>query len=91
MGMYAARKATDIVENLEHVLAIELLCAVQALDMRAPLAPSDTTAAVRDAVRRRIPFWQEDRLMHRDIEMARELICTGQVVQAAEAVCGSLY
>ncbi len=90
MGAHAARKALEIVDNLEYVLAIELLCAVQALDMRAPLAPSATTAAVRDLVRTSIPFWQEDRLMHRDIEAARELIHAGQVVQAAEAVCGAL-
>lgn len=90
MGTHAARKTTEIIENLEYVLAIELLCATQALDLRAPLAPSPTTKAVRDAVRTHIPFWQEDRLMHRDIEMARELIQTGQIVQTAEAVCGSL-
>ena len=90
MGTHAARKTTEIVENLEYVLTIELLCATQALDLRAPLTPSPATQAVRDAVRARIPFWQEDRLMHRDIETARELIHTGQIVQAAEAICGPL-
>jgi histidine ammonia-lyase len=90
MGTHAARKAAEIAENVEYVLAIELLCAVQALDLRAPLAPSLPTAAVRDLVRQHIPFWHEDRLMHHDIEVARELIHTGQVLQAAEAVCGPL-
>lgn len=90
MGAHAARKAAEIAENVEHVLTIELLCAVQALDLRAPLAPSRPTAAVRHLVRQHIPFWYEDRLMHHDIEAARELIHTGQVVQAAEAVCGPL-
>jgi histidine ammonia-lyase len=91
MGMYAARKTADILNHVEYVLAIELLCAVQALELRAPLAPARATAAVRDLLRQHVPFWYEDRLMHRDIEVARELIRTGQVVHAAEAVCGPLW
>jgi histidine ammonia-lyase len=90
MGMYAARKTTDIIDNLEHVLTIELLCAVQALDLRAPLAPARATAAVRDLVRQHVPFWHEDRLMCHDMEAVRQLIHTGQVVQVTEAVCGPL-
>jgi histidine ammonia-lyase len=91
MGMHAARKATDVLDNLEHVLAVELLCAVQALDLRAPLAPARATAAVRELVRQHVPFWHEDRLMCQDIAAARELIRTGQVVQATAAVCGPLF
>ncbi|GIX47835.1 MAG: histidine ammonia-lyase [Candidatus Tectimicrobiota bacterium] len=90
MGLHAARKAAQIADNLEQVLAIELLCGVQALDLRAPLAPAPATAAVRDLVRRHLPFWQEDRLLHRDLEVARQLVASGQAVQAAEAVCGPL-
>ena len=90
MGMHAARKAVEVLDNLEHVLAIELLCGVQALDLRAPLSPAAATAAVRNLVRRTIPFWDEDRLMHQDIEAATALIQSGAIVQAAEAVCGPL-
>ena len=91
MGMLAARKTADIIDNVAHVLAIELLCALQALELRAPLAPACATAAVRDLVRQHVPFWHEDRLMCHDIEAAGELIRTGQVVHAAEAVCGPLF
>lgn len=90
MGAHAARKTAEIADNVGYVLAIELLCAVQALDMRAPLQPAKATAAVHDLVRQHIPFWNEDRLLHRDIETARELVYTGQVIQAAQAVCGPL-
>lgn len=90
MGAYAARKVVDIIENVEHVLAIELLCGSQALDLRAPLTPATTTAAVHEMVRKEIPFWSEDRLMHSDIEAARALIRTGRLVQEAEQVCGPL-
>ncbi len=90
MGAHAARKAVEIIDNLEHVLAIELLCGIQALDLRTPLQPSATTSAVRELVRQEIPFWSEDRLMYCDIEAARALIRTGRIVAAAEAVCGPL-
>ena len=90
MGAYAARKVVEIIENVEHVLAIELLCGSQALDFRAPLTPAATTAAVHAMVRGEIPFWSEDRLMYSDIEAARALIRTGRLVQEAEEVCGPL-
>lgn len=90
MGMHAARKAVEVLANLEHVLAIELLCGTQALDLRAPLRPAAATAAVRDLVRQTIPFWHEDRLMHRDIEAATLLIQSGAIMRAAEAVCDTL-
>ncbi len=90
MGMHAARKAVEILENLEHVLAIELLCCVQALDMRAPLAPSAMTAAVRDLLRKQVDYWSEDRLMHTDIEKARALLRSGRIVQTIEMACGPL-
>jgi histidine ammonia-lyase len=90
MGMHAARKAVEILENLEHVLAIEMLCCIQALDMRAPLRPAQITSAVRDLVRIDIPYWREDRLMHTDIEKARALLRSGRMVQTVEARCGPL-
>ncbi|MDH3600070.1 MAG: histidine ammonia-lyase [Candidatus Tectomicrobia bacterium] len=90
MGAYAARKVMEIIEHVEHVLAIELLCGSQALDLRAPLTPAATTTAVHEIVREKIPFWSEDRLMHCDIEAARALIRTGRLVQEAEQVCGPL-
>ena len=90
LGAHAALKAVESLDNLHYVLAIELICAVQAVDLRAPLAPAAVTAAVRHLVRQHIPFWQEDRLMHGDIEAAKALIQAGRAVQAAEAVCGPL-
>jgi len=90
MGMHAARKAAEILENLEHVLSIELLCCIQALQMRVPLRPAEVTAAVRDLLRVQVPYWGEDRLMHTDMEKARILLRSGDVVQTVESVCGPL-
>ena len=90
MGMHAARKVVEILENLEYVLAIELLCGVQALDMRAPLKPANITSAVRDLLREQVAYWAEDRLMHTDIETARALLRSGCMVEIVEAACGPL-
>ncbi len=84
MGLHAARKAAEIVDNLEQVLAIELLCASQALDLRAPLKPARGTGAVLQLVRRNIPFWQEDRLIAKDMAISAELIRSGKIVAAAQ-------
>ncbi len=84
MGTHAARKALTIVENAEYVLAIELLCAMQALDFRKPLQPAEATARLYERVRRDIPFWDKDRLMHADIEKAVALIRSGIVVHTVE-------
>ncbi len=90
MGAHAARKALEIVEHAEYVLAIELLCACQALDLRVPLQPSAVTGRVLDEVRSQIAHWKEDRYMHRDILKARNMINEGRIVQAAESVAGKL-
>jgi histidine ammonia-lyase len=90
MGTIAARKSLAAARNLEHILAIELLCAAQATDLRAPLRLSGPTAAVHELVRSRVPHLSSDRWLQPDIEVARELIATGQVVAAAESVAGPL-
>jgi histidine ammonia-lyase len=81
MGLFAGRKALQICQNLETILAIELLCACQALDFRAPLKPAKATAAALQLVRSQVPSWQEDRLMHKDIDIAQSLISLGKLEQ----------
>jgi histidine ammonia-lyase len=51
MGWHAARKLRRALDGLARVLAIEILTAARALDLRAPLVPATPTAGVRDAVR----------------------------------------
>jgi len=90
MGTHAARKALDIIINAEQVLAIELLCACQALEMRQPLKPADTTERVLQLVRASIPHWDHDRLMHVDLVKAREYIRSGQIVRVVEEIIGKM-
>ncbi len=55
MGWHAGRKLRRAVDGLAGVLAVEILTAARALDLRAPLAPAPATAAVRAAVREQVP------------------------------------
>lgn len=84
MGTHAARKAMEIVKNAENVLAIELLCACQALELRAPFEPSRVTGKVLSLVREQIPRLDNDRFMHPDIVAAQKLISEKKIVRKVE-------
>ncbi|MFX1513616.1 MAG: histidine ammonia-lyase, partial [Promethearchaeota archaeon] len=63
MGMNAALKVRKILDNLEHIIAIELLCAAQGLEFSAPLKTSLPLQAVIKLIRQRIPPLTEDRVL----------------------------
>jgi histidine ammonia-lyase len=86
----SALKALAAVGHVRRVLAIELLLAAQALDLRAPLAPGRGSAAARDAVRRRIPPLAGDRYLKADLDAALALVEDGTVLAAVEAAVGPL-
>jgi histidine ammonia-lyase len=73
MGVTAARKARSIVTNVERVLAIECLCAAQARDFHPEFRAGKGAQAVQEAVRKRVPPLEKDRL-HDDLVAAHELI-----------------
>ena len=70
MGANAATKCLRIIDNVEKVLAIELLSAVQALEFRRPLKSSDTVEQVVAAFRKEVSFNTEDRVLHDDMVKA---------------------
>jgi histidine ammonia-lyase len=74
MGMTAALKARTAVENARSGLAIELLVAAQALDLRMPLKAGVGAAAAHDAIRRKVPHMAEDRELHRDIAAVLQML-----------------
>ena len=90
MGMIAARHARDIVANAELVVAMEVMAAAQALDLRSPLEPAEGTRAARDAVRHVVPFLEVDREFRPDIEACLGAIRDGSVVAAVESAIGPL-
>ncbi|HUB07489.1 MAG TPA: histidine ammonia-lyase [Myxococcales bacterium] len=85
MGMGAALKARTACERVRAILAIELLCACQALDLRKPLVPARKVAQVHAAVRARVPPMFEDRELHRDIAAVCALIDEGAIERAVGA------
>ena len=68
MGMTAALKFRQIVDNAERLLAIELLCAAQALDYRAPLKPARRIERAVSTIRQIARPLDEDRVLSTDIE-----------------------
>jgi histidine ammonia-lyase len=90
MGWSAGRKLLRAVDGLTRVLAIEILTAARALDLRAPLQPAAGTAAVVQRLRTRVAGPDADRWLSPEIEAAVELTRAGAFVEAAEAVVGPL-
>jgi histidine ammonia-lyase len=90
MGAWAARKAQQVLENAERVLAIEILAACQGLDFLAPLKGSPALEAGKRAVRRVVPRVEEDRVLSKDIESMVELMRSGELRTAVERTTGSL-
>jgi histidine ammonia-lyase len=93
MSANAARHAREIVWNTERIIAIEMLCAAQALDLRAmgsSRQPGRGTKAAYQAFRRSgIKPLTRDRMLAPDIELAADLIHTGKIVEAAAAALQS--
>ena len=74
MGANAATKCKRVVDNVEKVLAIELLTAVQALEFRRPLKTSATLEKTVTAFRKEVSFNEADRILHDDMVKAVEFI-----------------
>jgi histidine ammonia-lyase len=95
MGWFAARKAATVVQNVETVLAIELLAACQAIDIRKGdkrplLLPGKGTRAIYNVIRKKIPFMERDREVALDFGLCLGLVRQGLIIDAAEKACGPL-
>ena len=90
MGWAAARKLRTVVANLGGVLAIELVAAGRALDLRAPLLPAPATAAALAVVRGVVPGAGPDRFLAPELAAAEAVVSSGAAVAAAESVTGPL-
>jgi histidine ammonia-lyase len=78
MGMTAATKLRQIVWNVEHVLAIELLCAAEGLEHRLPLKPGRGALRAYDTVRAHVPRLTRDRPLSADIERLAAAVRRGE-------------
>ncbi len=77
MGMAAALKARQVVENVRTCLAIELLVAAQAIDLREPLRPAARVGEAHRRIRATVPRLERDRELHTDIEAVCRLVDDG--------------
>jgi histidine ammonia-lyase len=80
MAMGAAWKLRRIVKNVQHILAIELMCAMQGIDFRRPLSSSRGVEDAHARVRTLVPHLERDRVLAPDIAALAEAIAAGQFV-----------
>ena len=90
MSTIAARKGRDIASNVATVLAIEYVSACQAVDFRDPELLSPPGKAAYDLLRACVPPVLKDREMMGDVERARHLIVSGELVDAVSKVVGEI-
>lgn len=84
MGTIAARKARDLLTNSRRVLAIELIAAAQAVDLKGGVSLARGAELAHQAVRRRVPWLGEDRSLAADIQTIADAIADGSLVAEVE-------
>lgn len=90
MGTISARKCRDIVRNTEQVVAIELLCAAQAMDLFTNMKPGQGTLAAYRTLRKHVPHLDKDRVLSKDIETVVAHLRSGEILDAVEKAVGEL-
>jgi histidine ammonia-lyase len=90
MGSISAIKLLQVLENVQHVFAIELLTAAQALDYRLPLRPGRGVARAHALIRERIPHREGDYLFQDDLAPSVDLIRSSALQRHVEAAGDAL-
>ena len=89
MGSIAARQAKEVLENVENVVAIELMSAAQGLEYH-DRSPGKGVKAAYDNLREYVEPLEKDRSLTRDIEKIKELIKSNEITERVENVVGEL-
>lgn len=90
MGMTTALKTKQIIDNSQAIIAIEMMAAAQALDFRRPLKASPGVEAAYEVIRKYVPFLDEDRPLFEDINRLKEVVASGEILEAVEKTVGEL-
>ena len=80
MGSIGAQKMLQVMHNLEHILAVELFTASQALDFRKPLQPGKGVAVAHAHVRSIVPHGERDYYFKDDLNRCKEIITSGSLL-----------
>ena len=86
MAAHGARRLMRMNANLSHILGVELLCAAQGIEFRAPLRTSPALAGVIARLRRDVAPLLQDRFLAPDMETAGELVRSVAIVAATGRV-----
>jgi histidine ammonia-lyase len=76
----SARKALRILTNLERIIAIELLCAAQAIDLQKEGQMGEATNTLHERIRTIVPHLEEDRYLAPEIEQLANAVATGGLI-----------
>jgi histidine ammonia-lyase len=93
MGTIAIRQTREILDNVAHIIAVELLCAAQSYDLitsKQKLDAGRGTYAAYKMIRKRVPFLDQDRVLSRDIETVVDMIQKNEILNDVERAVGSL-
>jgi len=90
MGTISARKCREIIKNVENVIAIELLCGSQAMDLFTNMKPGEGTMAAYNVIRGTVSHLDSDRILSKDIEAVKSLMRSGKILEAVEEKVGEL-
>lgn len=90
MGSISARKCREIIENAEHVLAIELLCGAQAVDLFTNMKPGQGTLIAYRIIRDSISHLDTDRILSKDIETMVHILRSEEICKGVENAVGKL-
>jgi histidine ammonia-lyase len=91
MGTISSRKCREVVKNSENVIAIELLCGAQALDLFTNVKPGEGTLAAYTVIRNAVSHLEKDRILSKDIDIIKQLMRSGKILEAVEEKVGKLW
>ena len=90
MGTISARKCREVVQNAENVIAIELMCAAQGLDLFTNMQPGAGTQSAYGVIRKVVPHLEKDRILSEDVKRIVQLIRSGEILDAVENAVGTV-
>lgn len=90
MGSISALKLLPVLRNVERILAVEFLCATQALDFRAPLKPGKGVHVAYEMLRQQIDHAQQDYEVRSDLDLCANILRAGDLAAAVESQIGPI-
>jgi histidine ammonia-lyase len=86
MGVTAAQKAVQMLENVEYIVAIELLCSAQAVEFRGSEKLGKGTKIAYATIRKAVPMLKMDKVLSEDLEKIRQVIREGVILEEIDKI-----